>query len=228
MAIDRQALVDELQGGYGEISHQNFFATATWQYPHIEKDIVKYPYDQRQAMAAIEGLGLTKGPDGFYREASGAPLTPIESRTVARQEKTNVVVVDMWRQIGVNATALTMPQQLTTDREYRATFTGFQLLQSGDNPSSLHSREVALPTNNWVGNNRGRYADPAFDVLADRYYATVPIDERMRTMGQMVRMVTENNIAMPAFLRARGYLIANRVNGASITPWDIEKWTLVR
>lgn len=226
MAIDRQTLVDELQGGYGEMSHQNFFPTASWQYPYIEKDIVKYPYDQRQAQAAIEGLGLTRGADGFYRDASGAALTPIESRTVTRQEKTNVIVTEMWKAVGVNATALTMPQQLTTDREYRATFTGFQLLQSGDSPSSLHSREVALPTNNWVGNNRGRYANPEFDALADRYYATVPIDERMRTMGQIVRMVTENNIAMPTFLRARGYLLANRVQGASITPWDIEKWTL--
>jgi peptide/nickel transport system substrate-binding protein len=226
MGIDRQALVDELQGGYGEISHQNFFPTASWQYPYIEKDIVKYPYDQRQAMAALEALGLTKGPDGFFRDASGAALTQVESRTVARQEKTNVIIVEMWKAIGVNAQAVTIPQQLATDREYRSTFPGFQLLQSGDSPASLHSREVALASNNWVGNNRGRYADPAFDALADRYYATVPIDERMRTMGQIVRMVTEQNIAMPTFLRARGYLLANRVAGASVSLWDVEKWSI--
>ena len=51
-------------------------------YKDIEPQIVKYPYDPRQAASIIEGLGYARGAAGLFRDPTGQPLR-IESRTNA-------------------------------------------------------------------------------------------------------------------------------------------------
>src|SRR5438309_5850391 len=73
-AMDRQEMVDSIQGGLATVAH-TFLGPEQSVYRDVEPSIVKYDYDPRKAAQLIEELGFAKGADGGYRDASGARLT---------------------------------------------------------------------------------------------------------------------------------------------------------
>lgn len=205
MGIDRQEMSDTLNYGLGPISH-------TWlqpdrvEYPAVESRIVKYDFDVRRAAQIIEGLGYTKGPNGTYRDASGAALA-IELWTteqLAIQPKGAFSVSEYWRRLGIEMTVNNVPNQRIPDREYRSQFPAFELVRTGLGPNSsgistYRSTNTPLPENGFQGANRTRYMNPAYDAMIDRYVSTIPMTERMRALGELINHQTDNLILMTLF-----------------------------
>jgi peptide/nickel transport system substrate-binding protein len=237
-AIDRQAMVDEIQGGLTSIAH-SYVSPNTPEYADIQSNIVRYDYDVRRAAAAIDGLGYTKGADGFYRDPSGERLT-VEARTTAGddlQEKTLLSYVDFWQRAGVAVEPTMIPRQRATDREYRANFPAFESVRqpndlSTDALTRYYGPEAALPESQYRGSNRMRYQSAELDALIDRFYATVPRPERSQVLGQIMRHMTDNVIPLGLYYQAGPIMIGNRLvnvtaGGAISTPaWNAEQWDI--
>src|SRR5439155_12067030 len=122
----RQQMVDTFLAGLVPVA-DTILSPDDPEYREIQSSIVRYPYDPRQAMEILDGMGLAKGADGFYRDASGQRLTvEVRTRTHVLREKIQQVIADEWGRIGIVGQPALVPEQgISNDRAYGATFPGF-------------------------------------------------------------------------------------------------------
>jgi peptide/nickel transport system substrate-binding protein len=215
MAVDRKHMADELMYGLSEVAHSSVNPVEP-EYRHIEPFIVRWDYDPGRATQLIEELGFRKGADGLFLDSVGRALSV---QIMATQDDANAkpqfAVLDYWKTIGIAPEAEVVTQQRQRDLAYRANFRSFSL-QAGvgygpDGVNGLLSREARTAERNYVGGNYIRYMNPEVDVLVERYFATIPFDDRMQVLGQIVRHTTENVIWMPLYWRVLPSLIHERV-----------------
>jgi peptide/nickel transport system substrate-binding protein len=238
--IDRQAMVDSIQFGQSAVAH-SYVSPAEPEYRDIEPSIVKYDFDPRSATTAIESLGYSRGADGSFRSADGQRLE-IEIRTTGGddfQEKSMFSVSDYWQRGGIQMDPVVVPRQRATDREYRANFPGFELVRqpnalTPDAVTRMHGSEASLPDNNYRGSNRMRYRSPELDALIDRFYVTIPRQERTQVLAQMMRHTTEQVVPVGIYYNTEPTMIANRLvnvaSGAdrSSPAWNAHEWDTAR
>lgn len=235
MAIDRQRMADELMYGLSEVAHSSIHPSEP-EYKHIEPSIVRYEYDPRRAAQMIEELGYRKGGDGMFVDAAGKPLSV---QIMATQDDANAkpqfAVLDYWKTIGITPDAEIVTSQRQRDLAYRANFRSFSL-QAGigygpDGMNALLSKEARTPERNYFGGNYIRWMNPETDVLVERYFTTIPFDQRMQVLSQLVRFTTENLLWMPLYWRVLPTLTDSRVTGISPVGqgdqwWNAHLWDL--
>jgi peptide/nickel transport system substrate-binding protein len=232
-AIDRQQLADVLTAGLAPVADA-IIAPHHPEYPFVQASIVRYSFDPVRAAQIFEGLGLSKGPDGFYRDASGQRLS-IEIRTTTNDanQKAMFAVADSLQRVGIGTDPVVIPVQRLQDSQYRATLPGLELVNQPDGADGfenlLHSAMAPLPERNYrapsSSRNRGAYLNPDYDSLMDRYTVTVPIAQRMDLMAQLVRMQTEHQLVMGLYYSADAIPIANRL--LEVRPaatWNAHDW----
>ncbi len=219
-AINRKEMVDTLVFGLTSVGH-TFVAPSEPEYRAIEGSIIRYEYDPRRASELLEGIGYRKGPDGIYRDSADRKLA-FEIRTSQgddRQEKAMFATADDWQRLGVEVERTLVPPQRAGDAEYRSNFPAFDLKgQAGtfDYAQSFHSNRASLPENNYrVSGNNARYMNPALDALIDRYYITIPMEERLRVAGQIVHHISDQVAWMGLYYSVTPLLINNRLVNVS-------------
>lgn len=234
-AIDRQQLVDGIQYGLTAIAHS--WIENEPEYPELARFVLKYEYDPRKATGMIQDLGYQQAGDGIFRDAGGQRLE-LEIRTSAGddvREKSLFAVVDYWRKVGVAAEPSITPAQLATDREYRATFPGFEMGRQGSDPSNfdaLTTPQIRQPPR-FTGSNYPRYHHPDYDALVDRFSSTIPRKERMQVAGEIARHMTEQLPVIGLFFSTEPTAIANRVlnvkarSRGSTQTWNVHEWEIL-
>ncbi len=238
-SIDRQQLADTLGAGFAPPADV-FLNPDLPEYKAVENDIVRYPYDPRLAAQMIEGLGFRRSGDSFL-DSENQPLA-VELRTTGAEATVNTTqtVADYWRRLGVKVETVNFPAQRLQDREYVATFPGFTLFGQNNAPryfESLQGKRARLPENNWVGvgggtTNYARYVNPEFDGLVDRFFNTIPRQERMLIAGQLVHHITDQLIHMSLYYRIDATLMHSRLRNIYAmgdTPtltWNAHLWEM--
>jgi peptide/nickel transport system substrate-binding protein len=231
-AIDRQEISDTIQAGLAPIAH-GWLEVTRPEYKEVEPSMVKYAYDPRRSAQLIEGLGYQRAADGFYRDGAGQRLS-VESRTNGgddAKEKMLFSSADYWKRAGVDVEVVIVPRQQADDRQYRATYPGFDLVRQPFELERLLSSESPLPENNFRGKNRTRYMNAEYDALTSRYYATIPVRERNAVLGQLLEHITDNVLAIGLVHGPEPSMIANRLLnvaaalavGSSET-WNAHEW----
>ncbi len=219
-AMNRKEMVDTLVFGLTSIGH-TFVAPSEPEYRGLEGDIVRYDYDPRRAAELLEGLGYRKGSDGIYRDGADRKLA-FEIRTSQgddRQEKAMYATADDWQRLGAEVERTLVPPQRAGDAEFRSNFPAFDLKgQAGtfDYAPSFHSTRASLPENNYrISGNNARYMNPALDAMIDRYYVTIPTDERLRVAGQIVHHISDQVAWMGLYYSVTPLLVSNRLANVS-------------
>jgi peptide/nickel transport system substrate-binding protein len=223
-AIDRQTIVDTIYLGMTPVSRA-WMDPDDPQYRDVENRTPTYAHDPRRAAQLIESMGYMKGSDGVYATASGERLSPVELRGSASYSnwvKVLEAVVDQWKQAGVPGETLTVTAAQNQDREFRATRPGFVLTSgqfpgSGRNFDAFPSREIPTPENGWLGNNMSQWTNPQYDDLLTRYERTIPRDERLPLLGEILRLIADEVPAYPLFYEIDATAMANRITG--VTPY---------
>ncbi|HEY3116047.1 MAG TPA: ABC transporter substrate-binding protein [Chloroflexota bacterium] len=196
-ALDRRTMAEVLQPGQMALG-DSFLAPTEPEWTYVESAIVKYEYDPRKALQLLDGAGYTKGGDGFLVDGSGQRLA-FQIRTSqgdVTQEKAMFASADDWQHLGVDVERFLVPSQRANDAEFRATFPAFDLKrQAGtmEYARSYHTRGIALPENNFlVSGNNSRYRSPEMDVAVDKYFTTVPWDQRMEWGRKIVHILSDD------------------------------------
>jgi len=234
-AVDRQTMGESLQGGLGAVAHSIQIPEAP-EYRAVENSSVRYEYDPRRAVQLIEELGYVAGPDGMFRDAGGARVgVELRNTGLDIEIKSTLAVADYWQRAGVGTEPLPIPPQRARDREYRATYPAFELVGNSNNLDSLgriRLSQVPLPSNNYVGVNRSRYANPEFDALLERYFSTIALPERVQVLATIVNHMTEQVVWMglfhrvdPAMIGSRLQHVGPRTQGAT-QAWNAHEWEL--
>jgi peptide/nickel transport system substrate-binding protein len=233
-ATDRQQLVDILTQGLSSVAH-SMVSPSQPEYRGVESSIMRYDFDPRRAAQLIEGLGYSKGPDGLYVDGSGQKLN-VENRTTAGddfRDKMLFSITNDWRTVGVDAETYIVPRQRADDREFRATRPAFELVRQPNDPSRYTSSETPLPSNGFRGQNRTRYQSPELDSLIDRYYTTIPREERSRTLAQIVSHITDQVVMMGMIFNVEPIMVSNRLVNVNVAKpdgvrdsWNSWEWDL--
>jgi peptide/nickel transport system substrate-binding protein len=235
-ALDRQQMVDTLQFGLTSVGH-TFISPREREYGEIEGSIMKYDYDPRRAAQMIEALGFTKGPDGIFRDRGGQKLVA-QARTSQGddlQEKSMYAASDDWTRLGIEIERHLVVPQRASDAEYRATFPAFDVKrQAGtiDYARNFHSDRVALPENSYlVSGNNSRYRNRELDASIDRYFTTIPLEDRMDAARRVVQHVSEQVAWIGLFYQTEPDLIANRLANVAVPKssgasrlWNVHEW----
>ena len=68
-------------------------------------------------------------------------------------------------------------------------YPGIRVWRQPNDPEDLRrftSAQAPTTENRYLGGNRSRYMNPAFDALIERYMSTIPLDARVELLGQIV------------------------------------------
>jgi len=233
MALDRQEMSESLQAGHAPVGHSFLEPTQSF-YKDVESSITKYSYDPRQAAQIIEGLGLQRGADGFYLDNSGQPLQ-VETRTNAGddlKDKLLLSTADSWKRIGVDVNTFIVPRQQASNREFRATYPGFDLVRQPFDPVRWLSTQAAVPANNFNGENRTRFQDPELDVAINGWYTTIPMPGRLEHVRNMLRILSDQLPALGTVHGPEPMMISNRLVNVSLAQapsadesWNAHEWS---
>jgi peptide/nickel transport system substrate-binding protein len=234
-AVDRLTLGQSLQGGTGTVAH-SIQLPDTPEYGVVKQRVVRYEYEPARAARLLEELGLTRGPDGTYRDAGGQRLA-IELRNTGLdiEIKSTLAVADYWHRAGIATEPMPVPPQRARDREYRATYPALELVGNPNNLSSLvrlRSSQVPVLENTYTGLNRARYASPELDAMLDRYFTTIPMPDRMEALGRIIQHMSDQVVWMGLFDRLDPAMIGNRIQGVhprtqdATQGWNAHEWTV--
>lgn len=232
-SVDRKELVDSLQAGLAQVADSIIIPNEP-EFQDVARSVTRYAHDPRRAGQLVESLGYTRGADGILRDPSGERLS-VELRTVRHDlyEKALLSVGDYLQRVGIGFEPNIVPPPRVQDREYRATFPGFEVIENpNDFPSLVRLRlsETPLPENRFTGRNRVRYVNPEFDALLERYFTTIPMRERAQVAGQIVSHMTDQLVWMGLFHQAEPTMIANRLinvtarHEGSVQSWNAHEW----
>lgn len=235
-ALDRQALVDSLQEGYGGI------AEIPWppddpDFPDYLAKVERYPYDPQRAAAAFQSVGYAKGPDGYLRNiATGQRLEPVEFRTTGEQQFQVAILgamSSMLKQAGLDISQQVIPQERTADRLYRITNPGLEVLQFGAGASSLLNQgsmtTAKIPTaaNNYTSGNYPRFSNAQWDALMERFAITIVPAERKQVITDMMVHLSDNLQDMSIIWGVGVQFAAKRLIVPEVNPiWTAEQWEL--
>jgi len=150
-------------------------------YEAVQHAIVRYPYDPRRAAQLIEGLGYVKGAEGSYRDSTGQELkAPVWGGSgTDTTQRTTLAVADYWKRIGAGGEPYITPSGL--DRSVVPSRPGFLVSTlKTEIDRRFTSPEARLPENRFTGSSNSRYMNPEYDALVDRYFLTVPRQERLQ------------------------------------------------
>ncbi|MEA2640527.1 MAG: peptide/nickel transport system substrate-binding protein [Chloroflexota bacterium] len=233
MAIDRQAMTDSLNYGLGPVAD-------SWVPPDqpegkaVDGQLVRYPYDPRAATQQLQDLGYAKGTDGSFRDAAGV-LLAVQIATHTQNsfhEPATLAVARYWKDLGLNAEPDVRSAEAAADLKWRAEYPGFFLVSRGlaiDQPDGYFTQQ-AIPTaqNNYRGGNTARAGSAELDALIKRYIATVPVGDRMATLGQIVHTQTEQVMMMPLFFQGPAFVLGNvrLQNVLAGQVWNAQLWDL--
>ncbi|MPZ13609.1 MAG: hypothetical protein GEU73_04165 [Chloroflexi bacterium] len=230
-ALDRQLIVDTFLASLVPVA-DSVISPDEPDYRDIEHQIVRYQHDPRQAMALLDGMGLSRGADGFYRDAANRQVAvEVRTRKHDLREKLQQVIVDEWARVGIVAEPAVVPEQRISDRVYQATFPGFYFRFGGpDQFTDWRSTGAPVAENNHVGRNPIRYQNPEYDALIERFVTTIPRADRIAVLGQMVHHATDQLLLLTLFHEPEPVLISNRLGnvggrrGTNIQAWNAHVW----
>ncbi len=228
-AINRQELADSLVGrDVSGVAH-SILLTNEALFQDGEAAAVRYDYDPRRAADLIEQIGYAKGADGVYRDSRGEVLSvEVQATDEAQNTKPMFAVADAWKRVGVAGEAAVIPIQRQNDRQYRATFPGFNLQGSTSGVKrikELTSSQARLPENNYTGRNYPRYLNPEFDAMVDRLFASIPHTDRVQSLQRVIQHMTDQVVMVPLYYAVMPTLISNRVINAGFDPtWNAHEW----
>jgi len=227
--MNRQDLVDGLVGhGASQVAHSILLSNEE-NFQEGEQAAVKYEYDPRRAAELIEQMGYAKGADGVYRDPAGQLLSvEVQATDEAQNTKPMFAVADAWKRLGIDGQAAVIPIQRQNDRQYRASFPGFNLQGSTSGVArikELTSSQARLPENNYTGRNYPRYANPESDGMVDRLFSSIPHQDRVRGLQQVIQHMTDQVVMVPLYYAPMPTMLSNRIVNAGFDPtWNAHEW----
>ncbi|MEA2639999.1 MAG: peptide/nickel transport system substrate-binding protein [Chloroflexota bacterium] len=231
-AVDRQALADTINLGFGGVADA-FIVPTDPLYPEVEQVITKYPLDLNRSSALLAEAGWQKPAGGGPAVNAAGQTLDVELWTTTDATRVGEIVVNNWKGAGVNASTFGIPAARARDGELRSSFPAANVNSRSIGPDNFVWTTSGFPTpaNRFVGSNRGSFSDPEVDRLQKiRLTSFDPGEQKQATVGVLKRM-TELVGAQPMIYAVEVIVARNSVHGPvgnygpqqGIT-WNIQDW----
>ena len=217
MGIDRQAIVDKLQGGRVPVA--NSFVNP--QEPQYTADVPAYRYDPAAARALLDAAGWTPGADGIRRNAAGQRLSLQFSTAtgVRARELQQQVMQSQWRAIGVETVIKNEPPRtLFGETLKHRTFTGMAMFGWSSSVESsprqtLSSGQIPTAANNWGGTNYTDFRNARLDADIDALERELDFAKRRPLWAEIQRIYAEELPVLPLFFGSEAHVWPRWLHG---------------
>lgn len=203
------------------------------------KIITVYPYSRRTAQKLLEEAGWKLGPDGI-RVKDGKRLSFVFMTTAGNKvrELVQVFLKDQWKQIGVDVQIKNEPARVffgetTRKRKYEGMVMYAWISSPENNPrSTLHSKEIAMASNGWSGQNTPGWAHPRMDALIDDMDIEFDPKKRLALSHEMQKIYTEEVPVIPLYYRSDVAVVPVGIKNFKLTgtqfgeTHSVENWDL--
>lgn len=245
LATPKQELIDRLLGGRAVPGRSEI--PLGWS---ADPSIVQERADAAAAARVLDAAGWTLGADGIRAKGGVRAKIAITSTTGNRlREQIQQVLVDRWRDAGIEATIRNIPSSALTASwsaggirkrgEFDVVLANLGLGSSGatDPQAYLAQRHRcdAIPTgqNKGAGSNFERFCDPRIDRLLEGAGRTIDHERRREAYARVNAIVNEQVLAIWLYEKARinafgPKIVGDRANVWSVATWNVEEWRLAR
>ncbi|GAB6876215.1 peptide-binding protein [Thermaerobacter litoralis] len=186
-AIDKEAMIQNLLKGYGQV--------ATGPIPPLQAeyyngDVARYPYDPEKAKALLAEAGWTPGPDGILQK-DGKPFHITMTAAQMRQlVPATLLVQQWWKDLGIQVDVDVLDwnsyiEKAIVNRDYEATLAWWSTPADPD-VYPYYASEAA-----GRGNNIPNYRNPALDDLLRRGRAATSEEERKAIYAEAQALMAE-------------------------------------
>ena len=237
-ALDRQAIVDSIAQGLGEVAHSTV-PPLSWA--HNPDNAPVYNYDPDKAMQLLEEAGWKDEDGDGVREAhgvmgveDGTPFT-FEIHTNAGNVEREQLIVAMqqyWNEVGVGAeTAFiewnALLAELTETFDFECIMVGFSWgTADPDQKTMYHTDSYG------AGFNMNKYSNPELDEILDKGLQIIDQEERKQNYFEMQRIVAEDAGCPILYFRNTTTCWNKRLHerdpNANNTTWNAHLWWVER
>jgi peptide/nickel transport system substrate-binding protein len=236
--IDRQSIVDTILAGISEVDDITLPKNDPAYRLAQQRGLPNLSYDASAAHRLMAEAGLTRGPDGAYRTAAGAPFAIDLSATgdIQTNVKEMLAIADAWKGAGLAPTTTIIPTDFssTQKNEARAKEQGVVLTSSDLNYVSLLAyvtSDISTEATRWRGANSGGYSNSAFDQLYNQLLSTLTASQRDPIAADLVKISLDQMTYLPLEYSDDVSAAANHVRGMTTVPvvqranaWNIHAW----
>lgn len=235
-AVDKEPVNDRLFEGTGTLTDSPLIPPTVAYYVEVDRALTKFPYDLRRSEQLMREAGFTKGTDGVYQSpADGRPVWEVKQNASIENEAEIAILASGWRQAGFDFREVALPAAQAQDGQVRASFPTVYVFGTPVGESALagwNTAGIPRPENRWSGSNRGGWANPEFDRLAQALPGTIEPAERAQLVVQMVAIFSEDVPAIPLYFYGLPVAHSAALQGPhpvvqqSSFEWNIHLWEL--
>jgi len=184
-ALDRQAMIDAIRFGYGEVAIGTF-PVLSWAYnPEGIDEELQYAYDPDHAMELLDSAGWTVGDDGVRaKDGTRLAFTMYTNAGNTVREQYLTIMQEQWAEIGVEMTPQLEPfpalvERITETFDFEAFLIGFNWSVPPDQSPMWHTDSYPL------GFNIVKYSNPEVDALLDEALSELDQNRRVELYTEM-------------------------------------------
>lgn len=188
MAIDRQALIDALLDGFGEVASG---PVAPMLGALFSDDVRTYPYDPEAAGALLDEAGWVRGADGVRAKDGQRLEFFMPTGQFGDLVPASLLVQQYWEDIGVIADVQIQEwnayiQSVVLARDYEVTLAWWSMPPTAD-VAPYFSCSAARS-----GNNIPNYCSEELDALMDAGRAALTLEEQIEAYAAMQTFLAED------------------------------------
>jgi peptide/nickel transport system substrate-binding protein len=190
-AIDRQALVDEIRFGFGQVA-VGTMPPLSWAFNPDGIELT-YPYDPEQAVALLEQAGWTDTNGNGVVDKDGQELSFSMYTNAGNLEREAYLTAlqEYWREIGVEMTPqledfAALVDRITETHDFEGALLGFSWDATPDQSAMWHCDSYE------GGFNMVRYCNEEVDTLLEQALDETDRDKRVELYTEMQNILMED------------------------------------
>jgi peptide/nickel transport system substrate-binding protein len=228
MALDRQAMLQNVYGGLGRMSYGPFPKSI----PFADTTLSLLPYDVNAAKALLDSAGWREPSPGAVRAKNGQPLrfnivVPISSKPRVAY---SVLIQEQLRRVGAQADLEQLQANVAGERMFKHNFDAMMLAQFTDPSPSGYKQQWGSLGAPPAGQNWVSYRNPSFDALLDSALATSDASKMHGFMRRAFQMQIADAPGVWLYDVSTIGAVQNRIHTVTLRPdgWSVHlaDWTI--
>jgi peptide/nickel transport system substrate-binding protein len=213
-ALDRDAILQALRMGYGQVVDSPFNPAVT-----AYESLPGYSYDVEKAQQLLEEVGWVKGPDGVYVADTVEGVTKSTRFTLVldiQYPEDDLTAMTMaqsyWKAIGIDATIREIDPNVWSDENYGKEDKPYDVMWSGIGfiGSNGVNYQWLMATNK--KDSSMSYENPEVNALFEQAKTTADVTQRDTYLKQAAAIVWDDVPFLPIYYEKRIYAANDRIH----------------
>ncbi len=235
LAIDKAAIAEQLYGVTGQATSNILLLPKAYASSQTHSE-----FNLKKAAQLLEEAGWKDTNGNGIRDKNGVEMQIVFQTSVnPLRQKAQQVIKQGLQQIGIGVELKSIdpsiffsgdPSNTDTVEHFTADLQMFTTGNTNPDPTKYMKTFTCGATpqksNNWSGDNYGRYCNPQYDRLWQQATQALDPKKREQLFIQMNDLLVKNFVVIPLIHRADVVGMNRSLAGVQLTPWDRNTWNI--